>query len=77
MIPIDRVLNSEVVKIDPMRDYGGWGLKGTRRDKLIGGGGTSAIRITYTHKSGEERKLTFLTDQAEEVNQRIASQRTG
>lgn len=31
----------------------------------------------YTHKSGEERKLTFLTDQAEEVNQRIASQRTG
>ena len=26
----------------------------------IGGGGTTALRITYTHKSGEEHKLTFL-----------------
>ena len=74
VVPIDQVLASEVVQIDPLRDYGGWGLKGITQDRLIGGGGTTAVRITYTHKSGEERKLTFLTDQAEEVNQRIASQ---
>ena len=47
VVPIDQVLKSEVVKIDPLRDYGGWGLKGTRRDMLIGGGGTTALRITY------------------------------
>ncbi len=45
-------------------------------DRLIGGGGTTALRITYTHKSGEECKLTFLTDQAAEADQRIASVRT-
>ncbi len=74
VVPIDQVLESEVVKIDPLRDYGGWGLKGSRRDMLIGGGGTTALRITYTHESGEERKLAFLTDRAEEVDQLIASQ---
>ncbi len=71
-IPVAQVLSSEVVKINPIRDCGRWGLKGTRRDKLIGGGGTTAVRITYTHKSGEERKLTFLTGQAEEAERRIA-----
>ena len=76
VVPIDQVLKSEVVKIDPMRDYGGWGLKGTRRDMLIGGGGTTALRITYTHESGEERKLTFLTERAEEADQLLTSQRT-
>ncbi len=74
VVPIDQVLKSEVVEINPMWEYGGWGLKGTKRDRLIGGGGTTALRITYTHESGEERKLTFLTDRAEEVDQLIASQ---
>ncbi len=76
IVSIDRVLNSEVVTIDPLRDYGGWGLKGTRRDKLIGGGGTTALRITYLHESGEERKLTFLTDRADEAERRITTERT-
>ena len=75
VVPIDQVLTSEVVKIDPLRDYGGWGIKGTRRDRLVGGGGTTALRITYTHESGEERKLTFLTDCADEADRRIVSQR--
>ena len=73
VVPIDQVLASEVVQIDPLWDYGGWGLKGIAQDRLIGGGGTTALRITYTHESGEERKLTFLTERAEEANQRIAS----
>ncbi|MDE0066431.1 MAG: hypothetical protein OXN44_06120, partial [Acidimicrobiaceae bacterium] len=59
-----------------LRDYGGWGLKGTKRDRLIGGGGTTALRITYTHESGEERKLTFLTDRADEAQQRIAQEQS-
>ena len=75
-VPIDQVLTSEVVQINPWRDYGGWGLKGSAQDRLIGGGGTTALRITYTHESGEKRKLTFLTDRADEALQRIALQRT-
>ena len=74
VVPIDQVLKSEVVEINPMWEYGGWGIKGTKRDRLIGGGGTTAVRITYIHESGEERKLTFLTERAEEVEQFIASQ---
>ena len=72
---INQVLKSEVVTIDPLRDYGGWGLKGSRRDKLIGGGGTTALRITYLHESGEERKLTFLTERADEAERRITTER--
>ena len=74
VVSINQVLKSEVVTIDPLRDYGGWGLKGNRRDRLIGGGGTTALRVTYLHKSGEERKLTFLTERADEAKQRIAPQ---
>ena len=76
VIPIDQVLNTEVVQIDPMGDYGGWGLKGTNQDKLIGGGGTTALRITYLHRSGEERKLTFLTDRADKAERRITTELT-
>lgn len=72
VVPIAQVVGSEVVEIDPFRDYKGWGIKGNRHDKLIGGKGTTAIRITYIHKSGEKRKLTFLTERADEAEQRIA-----
>lgn len=75
-IPIDHILATEVVEIDPFKDYGGWGLKGTKRDRLIGGGGTTALRITYTDELGEERKLTFLTDRADEADRRVASEIT-
>ncbi len=74
-VSINQVLKSEVVTIDPMRDYRGWGLKGNRRDRLIGGGGTTALRVTYLHESGEERKLTFLTDRADEAERRITTER--
>ena len=74
VVIINQVLKSEVVTIDPLRDYGGWGLKGSRRDKLIGGGGTTALRITYLHESGEERKLTFLTERADEAERRITTE---
>lgn len=73
-ISIDQVLTSEVVEIDPFKDYGGWGIKGSEQDRLIGGRGTTALRITYTHESGGQRKLSFLTDRAEEANRRIASE---
>ena len=76
VVCIDQVVTSEVVQINPYRDYGGWGFRGPAQDRLIGGGGTTALRITYTHEPGETRKLTFLTDRADEALQRIASERT-
>ena len=76
VVRIDQITHTEIVTVDPMGDYGGWGLKGTKQDKLIGGGGATALRITYLHESGEERKLTFLTDRAEEADQRITTERT-
>lgn len=73
VVPIDQVVSSEVVEIRPFRDYWGWGIKGTRRDMLIGGKGTRALRITYIHKkSGKERKLTILTGHADQAEQLIA-----
>ena len=75
VVSIDQVLGSEVVQINPFREYGGWGIKGTVQDRLIGGRGTRALRVTYTHASGEERKLTFLTDRAEQAQQRITWER--
>ena len=71
VVPIAQVVGSEVVEIDPLRDYRGWGIKGSRQDKLIGGKGTTAIRSTYIHESGEKRKLTFLTEQAAEAERQI------
>lgn len=76
VVPFDQILTSEVVKIDPFNDYGGWGLKRFEQDRLIGGGGTTALRVTYTHESGEKRKLTFLTDRADEADRRIALELT-
>lgn len=76
VVPIDQVLASAVIQIDPFLDYGGWGLKGTERDRLIGGRGTTALRITYTHECGEERKLTFLSERADEAALRIAFEQT-
>ncbi|MXW61109.1 MAG: hypothetical protein F4003_04910 [Acidimicrobiaceae bacterium] len=75
-IAIEQVINSEIVEIDPFKDYGGWGMKGTAQDRQIGGSGTKALRITYTHESGETRKLTFLTDRAEEVDKFINIEKT-
>ncbi|MCY3849925.1 MAG: hypothetical protein OXF75_03860 [Acidimicrobiaceae bacterium] len=71
VILIEQVLTSEVVEINPREDYGGWGIKGSEQDRLIGGRGTTALRITYTHTSGEQRRLTFLTDRADEAQRRI------
>ncbi len=75
-ILVTQILSSEAVEIDPKRDYGGWGLKGTRQDKLVGGRGTAGLRISYTHKSGQKCKLTILTDRAEEAIERIDCERT-
>ncbi len=53
-------------EVDPMRDYGGWGLKGKRHDLLYSLGGKQAVTVEYRRKS-QTRKLTVTTEQADEL----------
>ena len=60
-------------EVDPMRDYGGWGLKGKRRDLLYSLGGKRAVTVEYRRK-GQTRKLTVTTERADELLAALASQ---
>ena len=53
-------------EVDPMRDYGGWGLKGKRHDLLYSLGGKQAVTVEYRRK-GQTRKLTVTTERADEL----------
>ena len=53
-------------EVDPMRDYGGWGLKGKRPDLLYSLGGKQAVTVEYRRK-GRTRKLTVTTERADEL----------
>lgn len=60
------VKDAYVREVDPMRDYGGWGLKGKRRDLLYSVGGKQAVTVEYRRK-GQTRKLTVTTERADEL----------
>ena len=56
-----------VDRVDPMTDYRGYGIKGSREDRLIGMSGTHGVRITHRHGDGY-RTVTFLCDTADEAS---------
>lgn len=48
-IPFREIAAVDAVKIDPMRDYGGWGVKGTSRNErgmLFSAGGHHGLMVT-------------------------------
>jgi hypothetical protein len=48
-IPFHEIASVETMKIDPMRDYGGWGIKGKSRSEkgmLFSAGGQHGLMIT-------------------------------
>ena len=59
-------------EVDPMRDYGGWGLKGKRRDLLYSLGGKKAVTVEFRRK-GQTRKLTVTTERADELLAALSS----
>ena len=59
-------------EVDPMRDYGGWGLKGKRSDLLYSFGGKQAVTVEYRRK-GQTRKLTVTTKRADELLSALSS----
>jgi hypothetical protein len=64
VIEKDSIVHAEVVTIDPLRDFGGWGIKGTRANRLYALTGISAVRIKYSAK-GEERLVTCTSKNSE------------
>ena len=59
-------------EVDPMRDYGGWGLKGKRHDLLYSLGGKQAVTVEYRRK-GQTRKLTVTTERADDLLAALSS----
>lgn len=59
-------------EVDPMRDYGGWGLKGKRHDLLYSLGGKQAFTVEFRRK-GQARKLTVATERADELLAALSS----
>lgn len=57
-IPAAEIDGVEVVVVDPLRDYGGWGIKGGKDDRLYGFGRGKAVRIHYQGF----RQVTILSD---------------
>lgn len=48
-IPLERVENAEVVRVEPLRDFGGWGYRGSRRfGRVYNVWGEHAVLITLT-----------------------------
>jgi hypothetical protein len=63
-VPHRRIERVESVTVDPLAEYGGWGIKGTADDQLFGMSGTAGVRVHY--RDGEHaRRLTILTSDTE------------
>ncbi len=63
------VVSAEIVEVEPFWEFGGWWHKGLRNNRLLGGTGSTALRVTYLHHAGTREpktcRLTLLTSHAE------------
>ncbi len=60
-IQLSTLTSAHKVGVNAFGDYGGWGIKGSRKDRLYGLSGDSGVRIEYDHPDGEQRAATVLT----------------
>ena len=62
------VLHAELVEVQPFWEFGGWWDRGLRRNRLLGGTGHTALRVTYLMDRGEREpttcRLTLLSTHA-------------
>ena len=65
------VVSAELAEVQPFSEFGGWWHKGLRRNRLLGGTGSTALRVTYLHHAGAREpktcRLTILTAHAEHL----------
>jgi hypothetical protein len=45
-IPLSDIALAEAVQYAPVRDYGGWGIRGTRRRRALNARGTQGVLVT-------------------------------
>jgi hypothetical protein len=64
-VPLAGIRSVDTVAVEPLGEYGGVGLKGTRTDRLLGFVGDEAARIGYVTDDNDERRLTLLTPHAD------------
>lgn len=59
------VVSAELVELEPFWEFGGWWDKGLRSNRLLGGTGSTALRVTYLLDTGAREprtcRLTLLT----------------
>lgn len=59
------VVSAELVELEPFWEFGGWWDKGLRSNRLLGGTGSTALRVTYrldtSAREPRTRCLTLLT----------------
>lgn len=62
------VVHAELVEVQPFSKFGGWWDKGLRSNRLLGGTGSTALRVTYLHRNGAREprtcRLTLLSTHA-------------
>ena len=62
------VVQAELVEVQPFWEFGGWWDRGLRRNRLLGGSGHTALRVTYSMDKGEREpttcRLTLLSTHA-------------
>jgi hypothetical protein len=45
-VPVSEIARAEAILYRPVRDYGGWGIRGTRKHRLLNARGDRGVLIT-------------------------------
>ena len=65
------VVHAELVEVQPFSEFGGWWDKGLRSNRLLGGTGQTALRVTYLEQTAAREpktcRLTLLSTHAERL----------
>ncbi len=68
-VDADSVEHAELVDVQPFSEFGGWWDRGLRSNRLLGGSGQTALRITYVQRAGAREprtcRLTLLSAHAQ------------
>jgi len=70
-VDADSVEQAELVDVQPFSEFGGWWDRGLRSNRLLGGTGQTALRITYVQRAGAREprtcRLTLLSAHAQRL----------
>lgn len=70
-IPLENIETTEVVTYRPLRDFGGWGVRGTRKRRAWTASGNRAVKLTLT----DGRQIWIGSETPERLDERIRAAR--